>query len=81
MLALAPQNDPFYTGRPAVYEKMLKRYQDIDLNASPFILPEPELPEEPDCLYESQRDYFEQLRHYKAQRNNAVFCLLGTLIP
>jgi hypothetical protein len=65
----------------AVYEKMLKRYQAIDLNASPFILPEPELPEEPDCLYESQRDYFEQLRHYKAQRNNAVFCLLGTLIP
>lgn len=34
-----------------------------------YPLPQPELPDEPDSLYNSQRDYMEQLEAYKAQRN------------
>jgi hypothetical protein len=38
-------------------------------DAGDYPLPEPELPEEPDgLLYDSQRDYFEQLEAYKAHR-------------
>lgn len=40
---------------------------DFDLVEN-FPLPEPELPEEPDTLYDSRRDYIAQLTAYKAQR-------------
>lgn len=45
---------------------------DIDLEADDYKLPEPELPEETNGqLYDSRRDFFEQLAHYKAHRNGA----------
>lgn len=48
-----------------IYEALGRK--DIDLGEE-FPLPEPELPEETESLYDSRRDYLDQLDAYKAQR-------------
>lgn len=55
--------------RAEMFDEMLDASREVDLDD--FSLPEPELPDEPDSLlYDSSRDYMEQLDAYKAQRSN-----------
>jgi hypothetical protein len=56
----------FKTSTGKLYEAMSRVDRDLGGN---FPLPEPELPEETESLYDSRRDYIAQLMAYKAQRH------------
>ncbi|GIK42376.1 MAG: hypothetical protein BroJett011_62090 [Chloroflexota bacterium] len=54
----------------AVYGTLFEALKRVDLDLDEdFPLPEPELPDEPETLYDSSRDYLTQLLAYKAQRH------------
>jgi len=54
-----------------VYDDIQERMQATEIDfGEQFPLPEPDLPEETEMLYDSRRDYLEQLQSYKNRRSN-----------
>lgn len=55
-----------------LYEDIGERMAEAEVDVDDYPLPEPDLPpESDDLLYDSDRDYVEQLVHYKAYRNGS----------
>jgi len=53
-----------------LYGKLYERLEDTDVDVADYPLPEPDLPPETNVLlYDSTREYFEQLGHYKTHRH------------
>ena len=109
LIALAPQNDPFYTGAPAELDKakwfadlwqrfgfrqgvhlrrvhyrivseptvptmpnglVFEALKEVDIDPErDYPLPEPDLPVSVNMLYDSARDYWQQLEYYQAHRH------------
>lgn len=74
-----PKIDAYQEQLEAIKARWEEVYDDIHLDlglkqidlVEAFPLPEPDLPEEPDgSLYDSRREYLDQLQAYKAQRFN-----------
>jgi hypothetical protein len=74
-----PKVDAYQEQLEAIKDRWREVYDDIRLDLTLkefdlgdlFPLPEPNLPEEPDgSLYDSRREYLDQLQAYKAQRFN-----------
>ena len=54
-----------------LYGQVAEELGQVEIDLDDYALPEPELPaEQDDVLYDSQRDYWDQLLAYKAQRTN-----------
>lgn len=52
----------------SVYGTLYEALDQANIDLDDYPLPEPELPEQPETLYDSSRDYLTQLTAYKAQR-------------
>lgn len=55
-----------------IYDGVADSLDERDVDAADYPLPEPDLPEQPDTLYDSNRGYFDQLAYYKEHRGLEV---------
>ena len=84
LCALAPNNDPFYTGRPSEvkaarwFADLWQRFgytDGVHLRRVHYriVSQDPPVSRPDGTLYNSDRDYLEQLERYKAYRDGATW--------